>query len=146
MVTQIEAVSTGREEENFEDVQQKIAAPDPQVNIRKNKKRTFSLKYKIKILDALDACDNASERGVLLRREGLYHSVVSGWRQYRAQGKLIFSKNRARKQEAKQNKLIRENAQLKKKLAQAEAVIDIQKKVSELFGQSILPHEHRERS
>ena len=115
---------------------------DPQVKATRTTKRTFTTAYKLKVLTAYEACDNSLSRGELLRKEGLYSSRISTWRKQRDSGKLgEIQKNKLDK---KLGKLERENNQLRKKLAQAEAVIDLQKKVSELLGNHILPAEMSE--
>jgi len=76
----------------------------------------------------------------LLRREGLYSSSITSWR------KLFSSENDTNKgaNKAQRNEhLVVEIEGLKKKLAQAQAIIDLQKKVSELLGTYILPHESK---
>ncbi|MCX7119927.1 MAG: hypothetical protein NTZ86_08740 [Legionellales bacterium] len=112
--------------------------PDPQVNAVAAPKRKFTKAYKLQTLTAYDACCDASERGALLRREGLYYSCIPAWRNQLGMtkdgGKGTSSSKRT-------EHLLREMEQLKKRLAQAEAIIDIQKKVSALFGTQILPHE-----
>lgn len=117
---------------------------DPQVKPRKPyaPRRRFDAAYKQRILLAYNACTTALERGALLRREGLYHARIAAWRQELAKGKLSEKKGTQAKQRT--DHLVRENEQLKKKLAQAEAIIDLQKKVSELLGTHILPHESNE--
>ncbi len=122
--------------------------PDVQVKAgQKAPRRNFSAAYKLQVLEAYDACENALARGALLRKEGLYYSRISTWRKLRDDGKL--DKN-AQKKTPKtilvQQQLTRENAQLKKKLAQAEAIIELQKKVSDLFGTHILPLQNNELS
>jgi transposase-like protein len=59
--------------------------PDPEVPERSASRRQFSAKYKARILAEYDAVDR-SARGALLRREGLYSSLISTWRQQRDQG------------------------------------------------------------
>ena len=58
----------------------KSAAPDPQVKATGTPKRKFTNAYRLKILTAYDACSNASERGALLRRESIYSSRITAWR------------------------------------------------------------------
>lgn len=110
---------------------------DPQVKANRTTKRSFTTAYKLKILTAYEACDNSLSRGELLRKEGLYSSRISTWRKQRDNGKL--GSTQKNKLDKKLDKLEHENNQLRKKLAQAEAVIDLQKKVSELLGNHILP-------
>ena len=72
-----------------------------------------------------------------MRREGLYSSNLTAWRRQRARGELAGAK-RGRKptsDEAKQLKqLQQENRRLKRKLEQAETIIEVQKKLSQLLG------------
>lgn len=105
-------------------------------------RRRFDAAYKQRILTAYNACSNTMERGALLRREGLYHARIAAWRHDLKKGKLNDEKRPSAK--LRTDHLVREVAQLKKKLAQAEAIIDLQKKVSELLGTHILPHENNE--
>jgi hypothetical protein len=76
-----------------------------------------------------------------LRRERLYYARICAWKKEQSSGKL---KNKHSKNTPRINHLTHENAQLKKKLAQAEAIIDLQKKVSELFGLHIQQHDLNE--
>jgi len=122
--------------------------PDSQVKANQRvARRRFNLSYKLKILEEYDSYDNALERGALLRREALYHSVLSNWRKQRDAGKFSAkTKGKTSKTLLMNQQLTRENAQLKKKLAQAEAIIELQKKVSDLFGTHILPVKSKEMS
>jgi hypothetical protein len=76
-----------------------------------------------------------------LRREGLYHSRISAWRNQL--GVNDGSKKNASKTQ-RTDHMTREIEQLKTKLAQAQAVIELQKKVSELLGTHILSHDSSE--
>ena len=118
-----------------------LQSSDTQVKIRKkySTRRSFDTAYKLRILAAYNACESASDRGALLRKEGLYHSRICLWRQQFENSKLT-DKKQARNT-LRTDHLIRENEQLKKKLAHAEAIIDLQKKISELLGAPILPAE-----
>ena len=118
--------------------------PDPEVpDIAK--RRRFSASYKIEILRQIDACSEPGEVSALLRREGLYSSTVSGWRRQREKGVLagLEPKKRGRKQKPHdlRDKVIetqkREIRVLKRKLDQANRVVEIQKKVSSLLGISL---------
>ena len=121
-----------------------IMPADPQVKVKqRSPKRFFTVAYKSNFLHQYEACQTALERGVLLRREALTHSRVACWKQELAKGKYSINKKQS-KQMARVDHLSREILQLKKKLAQAEAVIDLQKKVSELLGTHILPLENSE--
>lgn len=114
---------------------------DPQVKSTETPRRKFTKAYKLQFLTSYDACSSASERGALLRREGLYQACISKWRHQLGMhdaGKNTTSHTR------RSDHMMREIEQLKKKLAQAQAVIDLQKKVSELLGTHILSHDSNE--
>jgi len=113
-------------------------AIDPEV-VPKAKKRQYSAEYKRRILQEYEACRELGERGALLRREGLYSSNITNWRRQRERGELtgLTSKKRGPKadpQAVENVRLRRENERLKKRLEQAELIIDVQKKVSQLLG------------
>ena len=115
--------------------------PDPEVP-EKARRRRFSGSYKLRILQAVDACTEPGEIGALLRREGLYSSHVSKWRQQRDAGALegLRPRKRGRKprpvdpQAKRVAQLERENERLQRKLEQAEIIIEVQKKLSRLLG------------
>ncbi|MCP5117707.1 MAG: transposase [bacterium] len=93
------------------------------------------------ILAQVESCREQGDIGALLRREGLYSSHLSKWRQQRQKGALagLTPKKRGRKPTAnplaeENRRLQTENARLKRQLLQAETIIDVQKKVSTLLG------------
>ena len=100
------------------------------------KRRQFSRAYKLRILAEVEQCQHG-EVGALLRREGLYSSMLSKWRQQQAAGKLDRPSERQEQKVEDQAKelrrLQRENARLQAKLAKAEAIIEVQKKLSALL-------------
>jgi len=108
----------------------------------KASRRRFTSEYKVSVLRSVEACRAAGEVGALLRREGLYSSHLTAWRQQRERGLLgaMAAKKRGRKAEANDprtkevTKLRREKAALERKLRQAELIIEIQKKASEMLG------------
>jgi transposase-like protein len=119
------------------------ALSDPEVR-PKAKRRTFTAEYKRRILDEADACTTSTQRGALIRREGLYSSHLNAWRRQRAQGILdgLAPKKRGVKPDplALENaELRRENEQLQVQLHRAETIIEVQKKVSQLLGLPITP-------
>jgi len=112
--------------------------PDPEVPA-KAKRRQFSVEYRLRILRQADACKAPGELGALLRREGLYSSLLSTWRRQREAGALLGLRARKRGPKPKAldprlKKLEQENARLARKLKQAEAIIAFQKKVHEILG------------
>lgn len=123
--------------------------PDPEVP-EKPIRRQFSARYKLRVLQETDACTRPGEVGAILRREGLYSSHLSAWRKQRAKGELegLSAKKRGRKKHVKEeqsreiSKLKRENERLKRRLHEAETIIEFQKKLSEMLG--ILPKNQEE--
>ncbi len=102
-------------------------------------RRTFSAQYKARILAEYERCDSGA-KGALLRREGLYSSMISEWRKQRDQGALRGlavppgrPRNDPRDQEM--TKLKRDNARLQADLAKAHHVIEVQRKLSALLEQ-----------
>lgn len=115
-----------------------VSLPDPEV-VPKAERRRFSAEYKRRILRAADACTQPGEVGALLRREGLYSSHLTTWRQQRRRGELqgLTPAKRGRKadpQAAEIARLQRENERLKAQLERAELIIDVQKKLSQMLG------------
>lgn len=108
----------------------------------KAKRRTFSAKEKLRILQLAEDSRKTGEVGALLRREGLYSSHLTEWRRAKEAGELnaLTPRKRGRKPRA-ENPLEKENTELKRALAKsdarlkrAEALVELQKKISELLG------------
>ena len=122
--------------------------PDPAVP-EKPVRRRFTAEYKLRILREADACTQPGQLGALLRREGLYSSHLSTWRRQRDHGTLAALAPQRRGRKAKTNdpllreneRLRRENQRLAEKLRQAETVIEVQKKLSELMGIPLPPED-----
>ena len=127
--------------DNGQSVTGEAVPSDPQVLATSTPRRKFTKAYKLKTLTAYDACSNALDRGALLRREGIYHARISAWRRQLGVGD---GGKKAAAKTPRSDHMAREIEQLKKKLAQAQAVIDLQKKVSELLGTHILSHDSSE--
>ncbi len=107
--------------------------------VAKAKRRKYSAEYKLRILREVEECKGAGEMGALLRREGLYSSLLSKWREQREAGSLagLSSHRRGPKVDAQAKELARlqrENQRLQEKLERAELIIEVQKKVVQLFG------------
>jgi len=115
-----------------------LPGPDPEVSA-KAKRRQFSAEYKRRIVEEADRCKADGEVGALLRREGLYSSHLSSWRQQQTRGELR-PKTRGRKADPRtalrreNQKLLRENERLRRELEKAKGIIDLQKKLSEVLG------------
>lgn len=101
------------------------------------KRRTFEAGFKLRVLEEWDRAD-ASERAAILRREGIYSSMISDWKRQRREG--LLGSDGSRRPEgrggpsyAEVDRLRRENARLQEELAKAQFVIEIQGKVSALL-------------
>jgi transposase-like protein len=110
---------------------------DPEV-VPKARPRQYTAEYKRRILREYEA-QEPGEKGAFLRREGLYSSNITNWRRQRERGELdgLKPKKRGRKanpQAAEIARLKEENARLRGRLEQAELIIEVQKKVSRMFG------------
>lgn len=110
--------------------------------VAKAKRRHYTAEYKQRILREMDNSQNIGEKGALLRREGIYSSHLTSWRRQRARGELggLTGQKRGPKLEQQAVELSRlqsENERLRERLRQAELIIDVQKKVSELLGMQI---------
>jgi len=118
-------------------------APDPEVPA-KSQRRRFTIEYRLRILKEADACTKRGALGALLRREGLYSSHLMIWRRQREQGELVAGRARKRGPTAKPidprvKQLEVENRRLQRKLARAETIITLQKKVAEILGIPLKP-------
>ena len=113
---------------------------DTEVVVRPTR-RGFSATYKLRILQEADHCA-LGEVGALLRREGLYSSHLTHWRQQRQAGALVALAAHKRGPKVDPHvgelaRLQRENAKLQAKLARADLIIDAQKKLLVLLNQPI---------
>ena len=110
--------------------------------LAKAARRRFTAEYKRRILKEADGCSKPGEIGALLRREGLYSSHLSAWRAARERGELAGLAPRRRGPKAKQvdardrriRALERENRRLAARAERAEALVEVQKKLSLLLG------------
>jgi len=107
--------------------------PEPEVQ-PKATRRTFTAAYKRRIVAEADQCQHG-ELGALLRCEGLTYALVSKWRKAQAAGTLGTQKRGpvATPNRAEMRRLQAENERLKRKLEDAEAIIDAQKKLAALL-------------
>jgi transposase-like protein len=115
--------------------------PNPEVP-EKAARRRFTAEYKLNILQQAEACRGEEGIGALLRREGLYSSHLTTWRRQREIGMLsgLRPKQRGRKASARNplqpevDRLRKETHRLQKRLKQAELIIEVQKKISQILG------------
>ena len=121
----------------------RAADPDPEVPAKATRRR-FSAEYRLRIVKLADACKKPGDVAALLRREGLYSSHLTLWRQQRDRGALVSMRGRkrgptARPIDPRVKPLETENARLQRKLQRAETIITLQKKVAEILGIPLKP-------
>lgn len=124
--------------------------PDPEVP-EKAIRRKYPGEYKLRVLKEAETCTQPGQLGALLRREGLYSSNLTAWRRQKEQGMLsALSPKKRGPRTLKRNPLAlkvtqleRENQKLRQKLHQAETIIEVQKKISEILQIPIQKNEER---
>jgi transposase len=114
------------------------AKPNTEVVARAERRR-YTAEYKLRILREVEACRGSGEIGALLRREGLYSSNLTKWRQQRERGELDGLAPRVRgpkedPQAVENAQLKREIERLREELRKAQLIIEVQKKVSQILG------------
>jgi len=110
--------------------------------LEKAMRRQYTAEYKRKVLAEADTCREPGQLGALLRREGLYFSNLKTWREQRRKGELAGLAQKRRGPAPKENNplakkvavLEREVARHKARAERAEALVELQKKVSEILG------------
>ena len=115
--------------------------PDPEV-VERPVRRTFTAEFKRRVVVEADACSGPGAIGALLRRHGLYSSLLAEWRAQYRRGALsaLTPKKRGPKGQERNPlaerlaRVEREKARLERRLKRAELIIAVQKKVSELLG------------
>ena len=118
-----------------------VVAEDVQV-AAKPRRRTYTAEYKRRILKEADACTAPGAIGALLRREGLYSSLLVVWRRARGRGELaaLVPKKRGRKpapvdpRDRQISELARQLAQMTGRAERAEILVDAQKNLAALLG------------
>ena len=109
--------------------------PDPEVP-EKARRRTFTAQYKQEVLAAYEAAANG-EKGAILRREGLYSSLITEWRRARDAGAPAPARAPGRPaadpRDAQIARLLKEKAKLEQELAKARFVADVQSKLQALL-------------
>lgn len=127
-------MTSGATAGNSDDVGEEL---DPEVAARARPSRQYSAKYKLAILGEYEQLSKL-DKGALLRREGLYTSLISEWRKQRDKGALeALAKPRGRTPaDPRQRELARlraENERLERELGTARQVIEVQGKLSALL-------------
>jgi transposase len=119
----------------------KAERPETEVS-DKAKRRRFTAKYKLRIVREAATCTERGELGALLRREGLYSSHLTSWRSQVERGELAGLSPKKRGPKAKpvdprDKRIVQLERELKKvnrRAERAEALVEVQKKLSELLG------------
>jgi transposase len=118
---------------------QKAESVSTEVNVDRRKKR-YSLAFKQRLLQEADRCTAPGELGALLRREGIYFSTLSDFRKQKARGDFGDKPTAATPKEVASPPLVKELAdrerevrRLKRELECANALLELQKKVSEIL-------------
>lgn len=114
------------------------AVEDNNKGIERPKRRRFEPDFKLSILAEWDRCSSTEQRSALLRREGLYSSLLTDWRRQKREGSLQATPGREERgrggpSKTEVERLRLENEKLKEKLAKAEFVIEVQGKVHALL-------------
>ncbi len=117
--------------------------PDPEL-VERARRRRFTAEYKLRILQQADACSKPGEIGGLLRREGLYSSLLTEWRRQRERGSLAAldrprGRPKADPREAQIAALQRRLERAERELEKARRVIEVQGNVSALLGDLLEP-------
>ena len=118
-----------------------VTQEDVQV-VAKPRRRTYPAEYKRRILKEAEACTVPGAIGALLRREGLYSSLLVEWRRARGRGELaaLAPKQRGRKptpvdpRDRKITELERQLAAMTGRAERAEVLVDAQKNLAALLG------------
>jgi transposase-like protein len=120
----------------------RVGVPDPEL-VDRPRRRRFAAEYKLRIVREADACSRPGEVGELLRREGLYSSLLTEWRRARDSGALEALAPRRRGPAGQRPELV-ELAAVRRRLERSEAdlktarrVIEIQGNVSALLEQML---------
>jgi transposase len=126
------------------DLAQDVAAcPDPEL-VERARRRRFTAEYKLRILREADASTKPGEIGALLRREGLYSSLLTEWRRQRERGSLAAlerprGRPKADPRDAQMAALRRRAERAEAELEKARKVIEVQGNVSALLGELLEP-------
>jgi len=120
--------STGDSPKSIRKFQRDI--PDTEVSMKKRRRR-FSKEFKLKILKELNESTKPGQIGAILRREGLYYSNITKWREQLEQGKL--NKKLKDKHQKKISELSKQNRKLQGELNQTKLIIEAQKKILQIL-------------
>ncbi len=133
-------------EDRLGSVADQVNDPDPEVPERA-KRRSYRARYKLEILGEYEILDREG-KGALLRREGLYSSLISEWRKQRDKGALdaLATKPGRRPLDPveRDNVRLRQRVgRLEDELGTARRVIEVQGKLSALLEELATDSAHK---
>lgn len=118
-----------------------------EVNIAPRSKR-YTAAFKARIMEEADRCNAPGELGALLRREGIFFSTLSDFRKQKARADRDSKRSPATPKEEPSPQVLKELAasereirRLRRELECATALLELQKKVSDLLGLALVPRE-----
>jgi transposase len=117
--------------------------PDPEL-VERPRRRRFTAEYKLRILRQADGCTRPGEVGALLRREGLYSSLLTEWRRQRDRGALQAlerprGRPKADRRDAQIAGLRRRAERAEAELAKTRRVVEVQGNVCALLDELLEP-------
>jgi|SRR5579871_115197 len=126
---------------------QKAEIVNTEVKVAPRSKR-YTVAFKLRLIEEADRCQAPGELGALLRREGIFFSTLSDFRKQKARGALDGKRSSTSSKEVVAPQVVKELAasqrevrRLKRELDCATALLDLQKKVSEILGLAMAPPE-----
>ncbi len=117
-------------EDQLESAAVQVTDPDPEVPERA-KRRSYRARYKLEILAEYDGLDREGKGG-LLRREGLYSSLLSEWRKQRDKGALDGLATKPGRRPL--DPLERDNVRLRQRVTRLEDELGTARRVIEVQG------------
>ena len=122
-------------------MQSALVAPETE-DVEKPKRRTYTAAYKLRVLSEVDRATERGGVGAILRREGLYSSLLAVWRRQREAGELAALAPKKRGPKVQQpderdrriSELERKFVNAETRARRAEAVVDLPNGVSEILG------------
>jgi transposase-like protein len=128
-----------------------VGRPETEVSAKATR-RKFTAEYKRRILREAAACTEPGSLGALLRREGLYSSHLTSWRGQAERGEIAGLTPKKRgpapkvvdPRDKRIAELERELEKQRRRAERAEALVEAQKKISELLGIAMPPEEEAE--
>ena len=119
-----------------------VVRPDSQVTAACARRR-FTAEYKRRIIKEADACTQHGQLGELLRRERIYSSTLASFRKQQLDGRLDRADPQIQREQRKQKEAARQRdarriARLESENLKLRALLDLQKKLSDLIGVPLL--------